>query len=267
MKYVKINMPKNILIIILIAVVILGFDCKKNPVTPPSQGGVDTTSHNWAFTIDTLGDGGSTLNDVTIISTDPLEVYAVGYIYSKDSSGNINQQPFSIAQWNGNTWLLKRLYYKDKDYQGNPFIAILSLTKGILAFNNNDFWLADGSVFRWNGSDSIAGFSYDILTSSGLLPGILKIWGSSSFDLYGIGYSGSIIHYTNGIWQKIASGITDDMQDVWGYKNKTTGQTTVLSISSTVFYGGTENLISITTGLQQMTLGTATNDIISAPLG
>ncbi len=57
-----------------------GIDCKTSVVGPPS--GADTTSHNWTFTIDTLGDGssGSYLNDVAIVSTDPPLVYTVGQV-------------------------------------------------------------------------------------------------------------------------------------------------------------------------------------------
>ncbi|NCS89502.1 MAG: glucosyl transferase, partial [Ignavibacteria bacterium] len=70
-----------------------------------------------------------------------------------------------------------------------------------------------------------------------------KLWGNSRTDLYGVGNAGTIIHYANGVWQKITSAVTEDIQDIWGYQN-TFGQTTILSISSTLYYGGTENLLS-----------------------
>ena len=180
---------------------------------------LDTTSHNFSWQTFTFGDpgaGSSTLNDVAIIN-DTL-AYAVGTIYLNDKNGNPDPQPYCLAKWNGKTWSLKKLYYKDKDYQGNEFTSVLSNIRGVFAFNNADIWLAAGSVFHWNGTDSITEFSYHTLTPSGLLPGINKLWGTSSSNLYGVGNSGSIIHYTNGSWQKIESNVSSEFTfyDVYG---------------------------------------------------
>lgn len=226
-------MTKYILITLLIIVTILGFDCKKNPIVPPLQDGADTTSHNWVFTIDTLGEGnGSVLNDAAIVSTNPPLVYAVGEIYLKDSTGQFDQQPYSIAKWEGKNWELKKLFYNN-----NLPVAPI---RGILIFNN-DFWLAAGSVFHWDGNSSIAQLVYSRLTFGGTVE---KLWGTSNNQIYGVGIAGTIVHYDGSNWQKIPSGTGTDIQDIWGYQN-ISGQTTILSISSTVFYGGTENVLSI----------------------
>ncbi|MBI3006249.1 MAG: hypothetical protein HYY49_12660, partial [Ignavibacteriales bacterium] len=54
--------------------------CKDVGVIPPEDNSPDTTSHNFTWTIDTVGDGNSSvLYDVAIIN-DTL-AYAVGEIY------------------------------------------------------------------------------------------------------------------------------------------------------------------------------------------
>jgi len=181
---------------------------------------LDTTNHNFSWQTYTLGDAGagsSVLNDIAIIN-DTL-AYAVGEIYVNDYTGNPDPYPYCLAKWNGKTWSFKKLYYKDKDYQGNEFISVLSNIRGILALSSTDIWFAAGSIFHWSGIDSIAEFSYRILTPSGLLPGINKLWGNSNNNIYGVGNLGSIVHYTNGNWQKIESGTTSQIYDIWGIEN------------------------------------------------
>jgi hypothetical protein len=63
---------------------------------------MDTTSHNWMWEIDTLGIAYSSLYDVAIIK-DTL-AYAVGEIYLKDSTGQFDPQPYSVAKWDGKSW-------------------------------------------------------------------------------------------------------------------------------------------------------------------
>ena len=43
-----------------------------------------------------------------------------------------------------------------------------------------------------------------------------KLWGTSSSDLYGVGYNGMITHYNGRTWQKIESGTTTNINDIWG---------------------------------------------------
>jgi hypothetical protein len=66
---------------------------------------MDTTSHNFTWQIDTLGDGNSSvLKDVTILSD--TCAWAVGEIYKKDSLGNWDNEPYGAAHWNGTKWNL-----------------------------------------------------------------------------------------------------------------------------------------------------------------
>jgi hypothetical protein len=73
---------------------------------------MDTTSHAFRWTSYVLGDGNSSLlNDVAIVND--TCVWAVGAIYIKDSTGQINPNAYNAAYWNGVKWELKRILMHD----------------------------------------------------------------------------------------------------------------------------------------------------------
>ena len=84
---------------------------------------------------------------------------------------------------------------------------------------------------------------------------IEKLWGTSSLNLYGVGNAGTVVHYSGNTWQKIESGTTTDIQDIWGGVDPTTGTTYALATVSTVYYGGVSELLRIR-GIQLDTLST-----------
>ncbi|MFC2009669.1 hypothetical protein ACFLT3_01935, partial [Chloroflexota bacterium] len=57
------------------------------------------------------------------------------------------------------------------------------------------------------------------------------IWGSSSSDVFAVGYEGTILHYDGSEWSEMSSGTTEHLQAVWG------------SSSSDVFAVGYEGTI------------------------
>lgn len=212
----------------------------------------DTTSHNFVFQIDTLGEGNSSLlNDVFII--DENNIWAVGEIYLKNANGQPDPTPYNAAQWDGTRWNLHRFYYRDD--QNN--LLLFTPIRGVFAFGANDVWFAAGSVFRWNGN-----FIQSYLLRSTILSGfetIEKLWGTSNSNLYGVGNAGTIVHFNGSSWQKLASGTAVDIQDIWGAVDAKTGQPTILAVASLVNYGRALNLLQIqgatitpldTTGLQ-----------------
>ncbi|MCL4509955.1 MAG: hypothetical protein M1470_02645 [Bacteroidetes bacterium] len=171
---------------------------------------MDTTSNNWTFQTFTFGGSqSSVLNDVAIIN-DTL-AYAVGEVYGYDSTGQVDQQPYGIAKWDGRSWSLIRLL----DNAGYPLTPI----RGIFVVSPNDIWLAAGSVYHWDGISSQAQLSFSRLTLSDPNATIEKLWGTSSSSLYGIGNAGTIIWYNGTVWQKLTSGTTTGINDVWGVGN------------------------------------------------
>jgi hypothetical protein len=185
---------------------------------------MDTTSHNWQWQMATLGDGnGSSLNDVTIIN-DTL-AFAVGEIYFQN-----DPVPYCIAIWNGKEWVLKRLYYYNPNYQATlPLYSV----QGIFVFSATDVWLAAGSIFHWNGKDSLTEFSFNRLTLPDPNATVTKLWGSSKSDLYGVGGAGTIVHFNaNSTWQKIESGTVLPINDIWGAYNEKAKANEILCIAS-----------------------------------
>jgi hypothetical protein len=171
--------------------------------TPQLQRTLDTTSHNFTWQIDTLGDGnGSMLRDVAII--DENNVWAVGEISVKDTNGNFINPPFNYAIWNGSYWKLQTSF--EQGYLYGTLYAVF-------AFTPNDIWVGSTIPEHWDGVKwTFYGTARGFPTSFY----IKKIWGASSSNLYVVGTGGSIVHYDGMHWQKMESGTDVDLTDVWG---------------------------------------------------
>ena len=186
--------------------------CKKeSPVVPSALSGPDTTTHDFSFTQYDLGGnaGSSDFKDAVIVN-DTL-AYAVGEIFTTDSTGKPDPEAYSLAVWNGNKWSLRRLYFQDS---GNN--ELLVPIRGVIIFNAADIWFAAGSIFHWDGASSITQMSLSRLTLPDSSATIEKLWGLSSNSIYGVGDAGTIVHYANGVWTRMQSGTNYDLTDVWG---------------------------------------------------
>lgn len=191
---------------------------------PPPDNGPDTTSHEFVWQVDTLGDGNSSvLEDVVII--DGNNIWAVGEIYLKDSTGQFDLTPYPAVQWDGNNWMPRRVYY-----QSGPTQNIIGWIRGISCLGSSDYWLAAGSVFRWDGTSPVAQMSLSRLSLSEPNATIEELWGTSITDLYGVGNVGTIVHFDGNGWQQLTSGTTVDFLDIWGAT--VNQQTEILAVAS-----------------------------------
>jgi hypothetical protein len=182
---------------------------------------MDTTSHNAVWQIDTLGvGGGSVLVDVAIVN-DTL-AYAVGEMHLKDSTGQVESTPHNMALWNGQEWQLMRV--PTQAFGGG--VGNYPITT-VISFGPNDIWTFSvaGSYSHWNGYSWTTAY---VPERSG---GGLKLWGTSSSNLYLVGTNGSISHYNGSSWQNIASGTTIEIRDIYGSANGS--KTEILAIAST----------------------------------
>ncbi len=208
-------MTKYILFASFMVLLFSGTDCRKNPIMPPDNT-PDTTSHNWMFQTFVLGVGNSSmLNDVAIIN-DTL-VYAVGEIYLKDSTGQLDPNAYNFARWDGKKWDLMRIWFYTVCGQQSRTSYPAS---AIIAFSGSDVWIAmDGDqIARWNGTSQ---------TSTTCLPvsfSVKKIWGENSNSIYAVGDGGNILHYADDTWTKFSSGTTNQLWDVWGVFNPSTNR-------------------------------------------
>jgi hypothetical protein len=106
----KIEMVKNIFLLVVIAGLLVGLTCKKDNCTTCPPMPTDSTSHDFVFQQYYFGESGSSIfYDVAIVSEDPPLAYAVGAVYTRDSLGKADPDRYNAAVWNGVTWTLKRI--------------------------------------------------------------------------------------------------------------------------------------------------------------
>lgn len=198
---------------------------------------MDTTSHNFTnWQTFTWGNvGSSTLFDVTIINEN--DIWAVGEIKIADSS-LIGYATYNAVHWNGTSWELKKIKYY------NPPCSIIEYPeiRAIWVFSENNIVLTDGGSIGWfNGSN----VTVDCEVNPLLIGAIKKMWGTSNSDLYAVGYSGNIIHYNGINWNRIESGTTLNINDIWGDYNQKINEWEILAVASNEYSSFDRELIKI----------------------
>ncbi len=193
-------MHRSFLFLATALLLFAGWQCGNQaagPVPPPPSE-PDTTSHDFTWTTYTLSDGQSYLQDVYAVND--TDVWAVGEIYLKDSTGNLDPNMYNVAHWNGKEWTLSR-----------PTYVTLNAVYG---FGKNDIWAGSSAPYHWNGT------LWQIYKVQGIFNGhIARIWGNSPDNIFFVGSNGSIMHYIPWIFQKMESGTTTDLLDISGVFN------------------------------------------------
>jgi hypothetical protein len=169
----------------------------------------DTTSHNFTWQIDTLGDGASSgLSDVFIF--DENNVWAVGEMYLRDSTGGFDPRAYNVAKWNGINWTLERITVL---YHGNLITPPL---EGIFAFSPTDIWVSSGVPIHWDGQNWTLYHLFDMGVLGQNDGSVSKLWGTSSQNIYFVGRNGTVVHYNGTTWHKIESGTNLEVYDIYG---------------------------------------------------
>ncbi len=174
---------------------------------------MDTTIHNFIWEIDTLGEYGSYLNDVTII--DENNIWVVGSIRTNepDTVHNLSYTKYNAAHWDGSEWEFIKI-------QPQGYVQPLQC---IYYFNENDIWFGQGGLpIQWNGLEY-----YMYTPANGEHPGqpsIESIWGTSSSNIYFAGRNGSIVHYDGSSFTRMESETNADLKDIWGVTDDETGE-------------------------------------------
>ena len=156
---------------------------------------MDTTSHNFVWEIDTLGEYGSYLKDVAII--DENNVWIVGNIET-------DSMEYNAAHWDGSEWEILRI-------QPEPYL--FGQYTAVYGFSNNNVWFGSSIIVKWNGSSFIP------YGSNEGYPGgfyISSIWGTSSSNLYFVGDNGSIFYYDGVNFERMESGTDIQLRDIHG---------------------------------------------------
>lgn len=220
------TMVKIIFIVPLMSAVTLFFSCDERSqsclVCPPQN--TDSTSHQFTWRIDTFGvGGGNILYDVAII--DENNIWAVGEFHLKDSAGNYDYIPYNLLIWSGISWVPKRAMI---EYLGTRISPPLY---GIFAFSGKDIWVATDIPVHWDGTNWIYYHLFDMEVLKEIDGGVNKVWGKNSSDVYFVGGRGTIVRFNNGNWQRLNSGTTLDIRDIWGVTNHR-GEAEILAVAS-----------------------------------
>ena len=192
---------------------------------------LDTISNDFTWVLDTLGDYGTELNDVEVVSAN--NIWVVGEIAVPDSSnwigpGNCN---YNLARWNGSSW------------QFIQIIAPVALNS-IHYFDDDDLWVTTNSFpIHWDGSTWTLFHTQEMGIPGS--PG-LACWGTSSSNMYFVGREGAIVHYDGTSFTKIAQDYDTDFQDVVG----TPDGEHVFVLGNSLWSPGEEMLIHLETGTQ-----------------
>jgi hypothetical protein len=203
---------------------------------------LNITSDNFTWQTYTFGDpnfGSSLLRDVAVI--DENNIFAVGEIYN-DTTG----QAYNAVHWNGNNWELIRIMTNACGGVLYPPI------QAIFAFSLSDILFAhiDGSISHYDGIE----FINDCSLITQLNGSANKIWGKSRNDFYVVSGNGFIARYENEVWNKIESGTTTDINDIWGYYNDTSNEESVLCVVSNILHQGELRLLAISENTAHDTL-------------
>lgn len=185
-----------------------------------TQCNMDTTSHDFIWEIDTLGDYGSYLNDVAII--DENNVWVVGYIKTADST-------YNAARWDGSEWKFSGIYSNTLNLYS------------IKWFSENDIWVTSHCFpYHWDGS-TWTQYHLNDMGLEGVCVGN-TIWGTSPLDIYLVGVNGSIVHYDGSEFTRMESGTDVDLKDITGVVDEETGETRIWVTGqlTLLFYDGIE---------------------------
>lgn len=213
------------------------------PPLPPPPAGPDTTSHEFIWQIDTLGDGNSSvLYDVAIIND--TTIWAVGEIYLKDSTGQVDPDAYGLAKWDGTGWSFSRLgALAPQGYVSNL------LPRAIFAIAPNEIWFAAGGAHRLKNNvltpfwiNDFPGNPSPIWTSGQLST---RIWASTSSDVYVVGTAGAIAHFDGTVWRRIESGTSLTLSDVFGLEGSAHVEALVYIVAGDLYSSGSSRIVSI----------------------
>lgn len=167
------------------------FQCTEEPIKPKPNI-ADTTSHNFIWEVDTLGEYGSFLKDAAIINDSTI--WVVGNIETDTGT-------FNAAKWNGQDWHCYSIVTSGPLYS-------------IFYFNKDDIWVTSfGYPKHWNGNDWLQYHLHNLGIDASAGYGI---WGTSSSNIFFVGINGSIVHYDGSRFTKMESGTDAPIVDIWG---------------------------------------------------
>ncbi len=167
---------------------------------------MDTTSHDFIWTVDTIAFAGGWMYDIHGSSKN--DVWVVGQFRVSDTVSSAN-----AAHWNGDIWEPTRV---------DPAPYGFSEMFAVFALSENDVWFVSGCAFHWDGLRFTPHCS-----AEGFYGGYAyyDIWASARDDVYFVGAQGKIVHYDGDSFHLMESGTTQKLRRITGWVDQTTGLT------------------------------------------
>lgn len=196
---------------------------------------MDTTSHEFNWETFVLGVGNSSiLRDAAIIN-DTL-IYAVGEIYDYDSTGQVDLTAYNLVMWDGRSWQLRRIQFLT--FCSQPYTGSYP-ARSIFEFGPQDVWMTSGSqIVHWYGTSQSQPVCIPVSAN--------RLWGTSNQTLYAGGINGGLAWYNGTTWQKLPSGTSTNINDVFGSINSSTGRVEVYCAVSDYFQPGDRKILRVT---------------------
>lgn len=191
----------------------------------------DTTSHNFSWTVDTLGGYRSIVCDIAMI--DENDIWAVGQFYFQDSAGQ-DTANYNTAHWNGAQWNFK--FIPSVIYTGDTIFNHIGI-HAVYALDKNNLWFASSSGGYMNLKNSTIEMGY-LRERYGQ---IIRIWGTGPENLYFIGTHGNITHYDGSSFTKLYSRNNMEFWDIDGDEER-------VFVLGRELYGPNSMLVEISCG-------------------
>ncbi|HEX2925334.1 MAG TPA: hypothetical protein VHP38_03605 [Ruminiclostridium sp.] len=160
------------------------------------------------WTAYTFGFSISTLYDISIVNEN--DIWAVGEIFTTDSLGKIDNQPYNAVHWDGSKWTLLRIMVRDFGTLKGYYPL-----RNVYAFSSDNVWFStEADLIRWDGKkfESKAFF----MLKAPYEWQVNKIWGKDENNIYCVGYNGALFHYNGKEWEKIETNTNSDLMDIYG---------------------------------------------------
>ncbi|MGE5458093.1 MAG: hypothetical protein ACM3RX_07045 [Methanococcaceae archaeon] len=208
----KVNVSSILACAAMIIIIMFSQGCS-SPTDPKTDNQPDTTSHNftwqkWEFG-DVYGTGYTSMfSDVTIINEN--DIWAVGDIKIKDTTGKTDVLWINAMHWNGIEWKPFQLQFKTFPEQSHTFSYP---AKAICVLDSGTIVVSSGVQVTFIKNEKQIKTEFTPVN-------ILKIWAHSLTDIYAVGSQGGIVHYDGKSWKKIESGTTLDLYDVYSRDGK-----------------------------------------------
>ena len=153
------------------------------------------------------------VNDIWIFNKD--SILAVGQFYLNNTNGNRYGKPI---------WYCEDGMDKNGGFKKSMTITIRLFRnyRGIFSFSGTDIWLADGGVYHWDGISSQMSASYSRISLNWRRRQRTihqQTYGERVIERNSIRsgrHGGMIAHYNGASRQKMESGTTVDLNDIFG---------------------------------------------------